>query len=745
MAENLVIVESPTKAKLIKNFLGKNYTVLSSYGHIRDLPSKKSELSLSEQKLPYATLAIDTAHDYAPLYVTSPEKKKRLSALKEELDLKTTIWLATDEDREGEAIGWHILEVLKPKTTNAVQRIVFHEITKEAILEAIAQPRNLDMNLVNAQQARRILDRLVGYELSPLLWKKIRFGLSAGRVQSVAVRLIVEREREIKAFVPEESWSLTAHFEHDSKHFTALFQRIGEKKITLRTESEAQAILGAISGGEFTVSSVEEKEVRRSPTAPFTTSTLQQEASRQFGFPVKKTMQVAQKLYEGVQFGKGKNAESAGLITYMRTDSVNLSEKALTEARSVIQKEYGKEYALSEPRRYKTKSKGAQEAHEAIRPTQIARTPQEAEEYLTPDEFKLYTLIWKRTVASQMAEAKLKNTGVDLMVRSNAGAKHEHFFRATGQVILFPGFMKLYLEGRDDEDEEDEKILPELQEGQKLAAEKIEPKQHFTKPPARYTEASLVKKLEEEGIGRPSTYAPTISTIMGRGYVLREGKALFPSDTAYVVTDFLTQHFPNIVDLKFTAGMEEDLDEIAEGKKDYVKFLDSFYPPFKKIVQEKDKTVNKSDVVIEHDDELEACPKCGSKLVIKLSRFGKFVSCGTFPTCDYSRPLEKPDPAKEAELKELQEKLKDEKCPECGAPMVVKNGRFGEFLACTKYPKCKGTKAIEKQIGMKCPECKKGEIVEKRTKRAKTFWGCNRYPKCKYASWDDPRKASSKE
>ncbi len=739
MAENLVIVESPTKAKLLQKFLGKDYAVLSSYGHIRDLPSKKAELSKEQQKLPYATLAIDVAHDYKPLYVSSPEKKKKIAALKQEMEPNTAIWLATDEDREGEAISWHILEVLNPKATNQIKRIVFHEVTKGAILDAMKAPRGIDLNLVNAQQARRILDRLVGYELSPLLWKKIRFGLSAGRVQSVAVRLIVEREREIKAFVPEESWSLTAELAAEGKNFTALFEKIDEKKVVLKNKDEADAVLAAIERQPFTVAKIEEKEVRRNPAAPFTTSTLQQEASRKLGYSVKKTMQVAQKLYEGIQLSKGKEGESSGLITYMRTDSVNLSEKALVDAKALITSEYGPEFALEEPRRYKTKSKGAQEAHEAIRPTEVARTPERVQDALTPDELKLYTLIWKRTVASQMAEAKLKQTGIDFAVIGKEGAKKTHTFRATGQVILFPGFMQVYLEGRDD-DEEEAGILPELKEGQVLNPEKIVPEQHFTKPPARYTEASLVKKLEEEGIGRPSTYAPTISTIMARGYVLKEGKALHPSDTAFVVTDFLTEHFPNIVDVGFTAEMEDDLDEIAEGKEDYIKFLDTFYPPFKKVIQEKDKTVKKSDVVIEHDEELEPCPKCGAKLVIKLSRFGKFVSCSTFPECDYSRPLEKPDPAKEAELQQLQEKLKDEKCPECGAAMIVKTGRYGEFLACTRYPKCKGTKAIEKQIGMKCPDCGEGEIIEKRTKRGKTFWGCNRFPKCKYATWDDPRK-----
>ncbi|MBI5414014.1 type I DNA topoisomerase [Candidatus Peregrinibacteria bacterium] len=740
MTKNLVIVESPTKAKLLQKFLGSDYTVLSSYGHIRDLPSKKSELSLKEQALPYATLAIDVENKYMPLYVSSPEKKKVISALKDKLDEKTTLWIASDEDREGEAIGWHIIEVLKPKKGNAVRRIVFHEITKSAILNAIENPRNLDMNLVNAQQARRILDRLVGYGLSPLLWKKIRFGLSAGRVQSVAVRLIVEREREIKAFTPEESWSLTAHLEKNTKQFEATFQKIDGKRIVLKNEAEAKAVLEAVHKQPFVVDEVEEKETKRNPSPPFTTSTLQQEASRKLGFSVKKTMQIAQQLYEGVSLGKGKSSESSGLITYMRTDSVNLSQKALSDAKSVIEKEYGKEYGLESPRVYKTKSKGAQEAHEAIRPTEISRKPDDVKSFLTPDQIKIYTLIWKRTVACQMAEAKLKNTAVDFLVEGKIGTKKMHTFRATGQVIIFPGFIKLYQEDLDDDkNEEGENILPPLKKGEVLYPEKIEPQQHFTKPPARYTEASLVKKLEEEGIGRPSTYAPTISTIMARGYVLKEGKALFPSDTAYVVNDFLFQHFPEIVDIKFTARMETDLDAIAEGEQNYITFLDQFYPNFHKQIELKNKTVSKADVVIEQDENLEPCPKCGNKLVVKLSRFGKFISCSTFPKCEYSRPLQV-DEEKEAEIKALSEKFAGEKCEKCGSDMIVKSGRFGEFLACSKYPKCKTTKTIEKQLGMKCPQCKKGEVVEKRTRKGKVFWGCNTYPKCDYASWKNPKQ-----
>lgn len=738
MTKNLVIVESPTKAKILSKFLGKDYTVKSSYGHVRDLPTKKTDLPLAQQKLKYATLAIDVENNFEPLYVSLPNQKKYLADIKKHFDDKTTLWLATDEDREGEAIGWHLLEVLKPKKTNAVKRIVFHEITKEAILEAIKKPRDLDKDLVFAQQGRRILDRLVGYELSPLLWKKIRFGLSAGRVQSVAVKLVVDREREIQAFIPEESWSLTASFEKEKIAFEAGFQKIDGKKYVCKNKTEAEAVYDAVKGKDFTVSTIEERDTMRNPAAPFTTSTLQQEAARKLSFPVKRTMMIAQKLYEG-------SGTDAGLITYMRTDSVNLAERALADAKEVIIKNFGKEYALETPRRYSKKQKGAQEAHEAIRPVDIAKTPESLADKLKPEELKLYTLIWKRTVASQMAEAKLKNTSVDLEVKN----KKTYTFRATGQRVVFPGFLKLYIEGRDDEEGETvneetsaapkdfEKMLPALKQGEELTPKKLEKKQHFTKPPARYTEASLVKKMEEEGIGRPSTYAPTISTIQSRGYIVREDRSLVPTDTAFVVTDLLAKHFQNIVDTKFTARMEEDLDTIAEGKKDYLKFLNDFYWPFHEAIGKKDKEIKKSDVVNEKSDEI--CEKCGKPMEIKLSRFGKFLSCTGFPECKNAKPLHN-DPEKEKEMELLTAEFANEKCEKCGAKMVVKTGRFGTFLACSGYPKCKNTKPILKTTGIKCPKCGKGEIVEKKTKRGRTFWGCETYPKCDYSTWEKPKE-----
>ncbi len=729
MAKNLVIVESPTKAKILKKFLGKDYIVKSSYGHVRDLPTKKADLPPTKRKLPYASMAIDVENNFDPLYIVLPKQKKHVAEIKKDFDKDTALWLATDEDREGEAIGWHLLQVLKPKKTNPVRRIVFHEITKEAILKAIKEPREIDESLIESQQARRILDRLVGYELSPLLWKKIRFGLSAGRVQSVAVKLIVDREREIQAFTPEEYWSLIADFEKNKIKFQANFQKLDGKKFVPSSKEEAEALYQAVKGKEFTVANIKEKDTKRNPAPPFTTSTLQQEASRKLGFSVKKTMQIAQKLYEGA-------GQDSGLITYMRTDSVNLAERALKEAEEVIKKQFGADY--SKTRRYTKKQKGAQEAHEAIRPVNISAIPDKIKKLLSNDEFRLYELIWKRTVASQMAEAKLKNTSVDLEVRE----KKTYMFRATGQRVVFPGFLTLYIEGEDHHEEAEnvsagdfEKLLPELEQDEKLKAKKLEKKQHFTKPPARYTEASLVKKMEEEGIGRPSTYAPTISTVQSRGYVQKDGRALAPTDTAFVVTDLLADHFDQIVDLHFTAKMEEDLDQIAHGKKDYLKFLNDFYWPFHERIEKKDKEIKKSDVVKEKTDEI--CEKCGKPMEVKLSRYGKFLSCTGFPECKNAKPLHE-DPEEKAETEALEKEFANEKCEKCGAKMVVKKGRFGNFLACSAYPKCKNTKPILKTIGVKCPQCGKGDVVEKRTKRNRIFWGCERYPDCDYSSWEKP-------
>ncbi len=737
MAKNLVIVESPAKAKTISRFLGSDYKVLASMGHVMDLPKSK--------------MSIDVEHDFKPDYIVTEEKKKVVKQLRDELKKVDELWIATDEDREGEAIGWHLLDALKvDKKKTPIHRIVFHEITEGAIKDSLKHPRDIDQNIVDAQQARRVLDRLVGYELSPLLWKKIRFGLSAGRVQSVAVRLVVEREREILAFKPEEYWTIIGNFEKKDKslierekNFQAELQKFQDKKLEIVNGEQAEKVLKEIEGAEYKVMSVEEKETKRSPAAPFITSTLQQEASRKLGFSVKKTMMVAQRLYEGVDTGSGQT----GMITYMRTDSVNLSDLALKMAKEVISKQFGPQYALDEPRKYKGR-KSAQEAHEAIRPVDLAMTPDMAAKFLESDQARLYELIWKRTVACQMKEAILNKVGADINAFKN-GADTAYTFRATGQTIVFPGFMEVYLEGRDHEEEEaqdGEKILPKLVEGEMVDLNGIENTQHFTKPPARYTEASLVKKLESEGIGRPSTYAPTITTIMTRGYIEKDGKALKPTDVAMVVTDMLVDNFKEIVDYKFTAEMEEKLDTIEEGKLQWVPMIRAFYEPFHKNIMEKNETLKKGDMIKEETNEI--CEKCGSKMMIKLGRFGKFLSCSNYPECKNAKPMEgaggpgaekKMTPEEEKAVEELKAKHAETKCEKCGKPMQVKIGRFGPFLGCSGYPDCKTIVSIVVSSGVKCPKCGEGDLVERRTRKGgKIFWGCNKFPKCKLATWNKP-------
>lgn len=675
MSTHLVIVESPTKAKTIKRFLGKDYIVEASMGHVRDLPS--------------STLAVDVDNDFTVEYEVPEEKAAVVKRLKAALKEADDLWIATDEDREGEAIGWHLTQVLKQKPAD-IKRIVFHEITESAIKEAVAHPRSIDMKLVDAQHARRVLDRLVGYTLSPFLWKKVYRGLSAGRVQSVAVRIIVDREREIKAFVPEEYWSLTAELETAKKEtFTAsLNKRDGEKFVPVSKE-ESDQVLKDLESASYEVAKIEEKELKRNPPAPFTTSTLQQEAARKLGFSVKQTMVIAQQLYEGVSLGKGEGM--MGLITYMRTDSVNLSEKALSDAKQVIQEHYGREYVLSEPRKYKTKSKGAQEAHEAIRPTELSRIPASLADVLDHQQLKLYTLIWNRTMATQMPAAELKRVGAD--IKAN---KYE--FRATGQTVTFDGYFRVYQEGRDENDakkeddvDDGDKLLPPLAVGDALTLDELLPEQHFTKPPARYTEASLVKKLEEEGIGRPSTYAPTISTVITRGYIRKDGKQLIPEDVAFTVTDLLTEHFPDITDLAFTATMEQTLDDIAEGEMKSGAFLGHFYGPFKELVDQKTKDLSKKDILKERilgDD-----PETKQPVVVRTGRFGPYVQLG--------RPEDQPKEKK----KEKRVKLKSASLPKGvslddvtleqalsllafpktlgeinGEPLVAAFGRFGPYM-----------------------------------------------------------------
>ena len=659
MAKNLVIVESPAKAKTISRFLGASYRVLASMGHVRDLPKSQ--------------MGVDIEGDFTPSYDVSPDKKKVITELKKELKKAETLWIATDEDREGEAIGWHLLEALKVKKGMDVKRIVFHEITKGAILKAIESPREIDQNVVDAQTARRVLDRLVGYELSPLLWKKVQYGLSAGRVQSVAVRLIVEREREIEAFVPEEYWKIIGQFANkEGEDFEA------EYRGKLTNEGETNDVLAAVKNQDYKVEKVEKRQVKRNPAAPFITSTLQQEASRKLNFSVKKTMMVAQQLYEGVNLGDGET----GLITYMRTDSVNLSKLALDQAKEVILDQYGKEYALSEPRKFKGK-KGAQEAHEAIRPTDLSRRPEEVEQYLNRDQLRLYELIWKRTLACQMAQAVLNKTSADI----EAGG---HTFRATGQSIAFDGFMKVYLEGRDDEEEATpgEKFLPELNEGEAVDCKGITPSQHFTKPPARYTEASLVKTLEAEGIGRPSTYAPTISTIVSRGYIEKDGRTLSPTSLAMLITDILMEHFSNIVDYKFTAEMEEKLDEVEEGKLKWVPMIKDFYGPFHRNIELKEKALKKEDVLKERN--LGKDPESGLEVVVRHGRFGPFVQLGSYTKEEVAEMEEKPRRASIPkgtlfETVTLEEGLKALSLPRelgeyQGEKVTVMNGPYGPYL-----------------------------------------------------------------
>lgn len=606
--KNLVIVESPAKAKTISKFLGSDYVVMASMGHVRDLPK--------------STLGFDPDDNFKPNYQVSADKKKVIADLKKQISKDTTIYLAADEDREGEAIAWHLIPALKIEK-NPIKRIVFHEITKDAILKALQNPRDVDQNLVDAQQARRILDRAVGYELSPLLWKKVRYGLSAGRVQSVAVKIIVDRENEIRAFVPEEYWKIKADF--INPELSSELAKKDGKNIKVKNEKEARDIENSLNSGSYKLVDIEEKESTRNPAPPFTTSTLQQEASRKIGLSVAQTMMIAQQLYEGNVANIPNH--TGGLITYMRTDSLNLSTVATTAAKKVIEDEYGKDYSLAKPRAFKSTAKGAQEAHEAIRPVDMSLKPSDVKAYLDPSQYRLYSLIWKRTIATQMATAKIANTTYKI----EAGKNKEFEFQTKGQRIIFAGFMKAYTEGSDNPEtalDSAEKILPNIKIGTVLELENLSSEQNFTKPPSRYTEASLVKKLESEGIGRPSTYAPTISTIQAREYVVKtEDKKLAPTPTGEIVNSFLTDHFSNIIDLGFTARIEEQFDDIAEGKKAWVDVMKSFYGDFKKTIKDKEENISKSDY--SQVRELGIDPKSGKPVSARVGRFGPFVQIGT--------------------------------------------------------------------------------------------------------------------
>lgn len=656
MADYLVIVESPAKAKTIERYLGKKYKVKASIGHVRDLPKSQT--------------GIDTENNYQPKYITIRGKGPVLQDLKSAAKKAKKIYLAADPDREGEAIAWHLAQALNVDIASDC-RVVFNEITKDAILESFKHPRPIDMDLVDAQQARRILDRLVGYNISPILWKKVKKGLSAGRVQSIALRFIIDREEEIKNFVPEEYWSIEANFEKGKKQFDAFYFGNGKEKVKLSNEEQVKEVLKAIKGNEFQVANVVKKERKRNAAPAFTTSSLQQEAARKLNFRAKKTMMLAQQLYEGIDIGKKEG--TVGLITYMRTDSTRISETAKAEAIQYIEGKYGKEYLISEQKQTK-KSANAQDAHEAIRPTSAMRTPDELKAVLGRDQLRLYRLIWERFIASQMAPAILDTVTVDMM-------NGEVQFRANGSQVKFPGFMKLYIEGTDDQTEETTKLLPEMEVGDTVTSIDIEPKQHFTQPPPRFTEARLVKELEERGIGRPSTYAPTLDVIQRRGYVQLDAKRFVPTELGEIVHQLVLEFFPEIINVEFTAQMEKDLDKIEDGQINWVKIIDDFYKDFEKRVEYADEAMEKIEI--------------------------------------------KDEPA-------------GEDCENCGSPMVYKLGRFGKFMACSNFPECRNTKAIMKPIGVKCPNCETGEIVERKSKTKRLFYGCNTYPECDFVSWDKP-------
>jgi len=718
MSKSLVIVESPAKSKTIKKYLGKGFEVLASYGHVRDLLPKEG--------------AVDPEHDFQMKYQLIEKNERHVDAIIKSLKKADNLYLATDPDREGEAISWHLYEILKERgllKNKKVSRVAFNEITKRAVNDAVAHPRELSPSLINAQLARRALDFLVGFNLSPLLWKKIRRGLSAGRVQSPALRLIVERELEIEKFVAREYWTIDAESEISKQAFNAKLTHLkGEKLTQFSIDSEkkakaAEKTINTAAKGELIVAKVDKKKRKRNPAAPFTTSTMQQEASRKLGFTAKKTMSIAQQLYEGIDLG----GETVGLITYMRTDSVSLADEALGEIRDYIEKKYGSENLPAEARAFKTKARNAQEAHEAIRPTSVNYEPAAIKKHLSKDQFRLYELIWKRTVACQMIHATMDTVAVDLT------ATDKNIFRANGSILVVPGFMAVYQESQDDAKfkEDKDRLLPPFEEGDKVKLLKILPEQHFTEPPPRFSEASLVKALEEYGIGRPSTYASIISTLQSREYVNMDKKRFIPTDVGRIVNKFLTEHFTQYVDYDFTARLEDELDEISRGEKDWVNLMREFWKPFKDLVEDKDKNVDRKDVTHEKIDE--KCPKCGGDLAIRLGRRGRFVGCDNYPECDYTRNVGE-DADSEPEV------IEDRKCPECGSDLIIRHGRYGKFIGCSSYPDCKHIEPLEKpeDTGVECPECKKGSMLKRKSRNGKIFFSCEHYPECKYAVWNLP-------
>jgi len=715
---HLVVVESPAKARTIKKYLGKGFQVLASYGHVRDLVPKEG--------------AVDPEHGFRMRYQVIEKNERHVSAIAKALAKAEGLYLATDPDREGEAISWHLREILRERgalDAKPVRRVVFHEITERAIREAMESPRELSMDLVNAQQARRALDYLVGFNLSPLLWRKIRPGLSAGRVQSPALRLIVEREEEIERFEPREYWTIEARCRKGQARFVARLTHFEGRKLEqfdIGDEPRSKAVVEAVkraARGQLRVEKVERKQRRRNPPPPFITSTLQQEASRKLGFSAQKTMRIAQQLYEGVDIGAG----SVGLITYMRTDSVSLAQEAVEEIRAWIARHYGEDRLPAKPRVFKTRSKNAQEAHEAIRPTSVARTPESLKERLTKDQYRLYELVWRRAVACQMRHATIDTVGVDLACEGG------HRFRATGSTVVDPGFMALYQESSEGEGKgkEEERMLPPLAKGEQVRLERLEKHQHFTEPPPRYSEASLVKALEEYGIGRPSTYAAIIQTLLERKYVTLEKRRFRPTDLGRVVNRFLTQHFARYVDYDFTARLEDELDAIARGEKQWIPVLRAFWEPFHALVEEKERTVTRADATQEALDE--SCPKCGRPLAVRLGRRGRFVGCTGYPDCDYTRDLD-------GEARPEPEKVEGRSCPECGSELLVRHGRYGRFIGCSAYPKCRYIEPLEKpqDTGVACPKCAKGTLLKRRSRRGKTFYSCSTYPDCDYAVWNEP-------
>ncbi len=718
MAHNLVILESPGKIGTVKNYLGSNYKVIASIGHVRDLPK--------------STLGIDIDNGFEAHYINIRGKGDVIKELKKEAKKADKIFFATDPDREGEAISWHLAAVLGEYSKKA-KRISFNEITKGAIKEAIKHPRDIDLDLVNSQQARRFLDRIVGYKVSPILWKTVKSGLSAGRVQSVATKIIVEREQEIKAFKPVEFWTIDALLsDNKRKNICARFYGTKTKKTKLKSEKDATEILEAIKGGEFKVSDIKKGTKVKAPAPPFITSTLQQEAARKFGFQSQRTMKIAQELYEGINLGAELGGVQ-GLITYMRTDSLRISQEAQHGAKEFILDKYGERFYPDKTRTYRSKT-NAQDAHEAIRPSNLSLDPQSIRKSLTVDQFKLYKLIWDRFIASQMASAQINTVIADF---ENNG----YIFRSSGYTVAFSGYMTIYEETTDETvnnvddafDPEKNAKLPSLSDGEVLTAKKIDSQQHFTEPPLRYDEATLIKFLEENGIGRPSTYTPIITVIIARGYVTRDGKFLKPTPLGEVTTKIMNEHFPDIVDYKFTAVMENRLDTIASGKEKLEEVLSDFYNGFSKELDKANEALTERAIEIPKEETDIICEKCGSKMVIKSGKFGKFAACPNYPKCKNTKTLDKDGSIVEPKKPEIA----DFKCELCGSDVVIRKGQYGDFYACANYPKCKFTKAKIVKVGVKCPKCGE-DIVSKTGKGGKQFYSCIKYPACNFSSWDLP-------